>query len=201
METMESIQKKIYRIREETIMLDKDLAELYGVPVKVLNQAVKRNAIRFPSDFMFQLTKDEELEVLRVAIQTVKMEIDLPEPLRSQFVTIDRAQLDIGSKGRGKHSKYLPFAFTEYGIGMLSSVLKSETAALMNITIMRAFGAIRKILRKQADMTEKLKAIQQKITEHDVQLKGIYDAIENILDEAAAQRSWQNRERVGYNSK
>ena len=71
----------------------------------------------------------------------------------------------------------------------------------MNITIMRAFGAIRKILRKQADMTEKLKAIQQKITEHDVQLKGIYDAIENILDEAAAQRSWQNRERVGYNSK
>lgn len=194
MEIIDTIQKKIYQVREETVMLDRDLATLYGVSVKVLNQAVKRNLIKFPSDFMFQLTKEEELEILRIEIQTVRMDIDLPEPLRSQFVTLEKIQ----TEGRGKHRKYLPNVFTEYGIGMLSSVLKSDTAALMNITIMRAFGAIKKILRKQADITEKLKAIQQKLTEHDVQLSGIYDAIENILDENAAQHRWENRERIGF---
>ena len=113
-------------------------------------------------------------------------------------MTLEISLMEGANKGRGKHRKYLPYVFTEYGIGMLSSVLKSETAALMNITIMRASGAIKKILLKQADITEKLKAIKQKIAEHDVQLSGIYEAIENILDEDAAQRRWKNHQRIGY---
>src|SRR4030095_15618046 len=137
MEIMDSIQKKIYQVRDETVMLDRDLAALYGVHVKVLNQAVKRNLIRFPSDFMFQLTKDEDLEILRLEIQSIKMDSSRQEFLRSQIVTLETSLPEGRNEGRAKHSKYLPYVFTEYGIGMLSSVLKSETAALMNITIMR----------------------------------------------------------------
>ncbi len=99
---VEIIEKKILLIRGEKVMLDSDLAELYEVPVKVLNQAVKRNSGRFPEDFMFQLTKKED------------------ESLRSQFVTL--------KKGRGEHRKYLPYVFTEQGVAMLSSVLNSERA-------------------------------------------------------------------------
>lgn len=120
MDEIEEIRNRIYEIRGRQVMLDKDLAELYGVEVRTLNQAVKRNATRFPEDFMFQLNKEE---------------FDF---LRSQFVTLKR--------GRGEHSKYLPYVFTEQGVAMLSSVLRSDTAIEVNIRIMRTFVAVRQYL-------------------------------------------------------
>jgi len=114
------IQKKIYNIRGYNVMLDFDLAERYGIETRVLKQSVRRNIERFPDDFMFELTRDEY------------------NRLRSQFVTLEI--------GRGKYSKYLPFAFTEQGVAMLSTVLNSKTAIAMNINIMRAFVAVRQLI-------------------------------------------------------
>src|SRR5215213_1292305 len=120
---VEVIARRIYLIRGQKVMLDFDLAELYEVPTKVLNQAVRRNLSRFPEDFMFRLTK-EEAESLRSQIVTSN------EGLRSQSVTL--------KEGRGGR-RYLPYAFTEQGVAMLSSVLKSERAVEVNIAIMRTF--------------------------------------------------------------
>lgn len=133
------IQSKIYEIRGVKVMLDKDLAELYGVETKVLNQAVKRNIDRFPQDFMFQLTKEE--------------------CLRSQIVTLNTE--------RGKHLKYMPYAFTEMGVAMISSVLKSRTAIQVNIGIMRAFVAIRQGLPQVTNNKEleELKARMKELEE------------------------------------
>lgn len=165
-------------------MLDRDLASLYEIETKVLNQAVKRNSKRFPEDFMFQLTKDE-YEEIRVHFEAVET-----DSLRSQIVTL--------KKGRGQHQKYLPFAFTEQGVAMLSGIINSNKAISMNIAIMRAFVAVRKVLLKQSDIKEQLKEIKERIGEHDAQLNQIYDAMENLLDEKAAQRKWEDRERIGF---
>lgn len=132
MNEIEEIRTRIHVIRGRQVMLDKDLAELYGVEVKVLNQAVKRNIERFPDDFMFQLNKDEW------------------EFLRSQFVTI--------KSGRGEHVKYLPFVFTEQGVAMLSGVLRSPIAIQANIRIMRAFVAVRQYLAIQKQENGELEA-------------------------------------------
>jgi phage regulator Rha-like protein len=166
-------------------MLDRDLAALYEVESKVLNQSVKRHIKRFPADFMFQPTKEES------------------EGLRSQFVTLEngdslRLQNETLKPGRGQYSKYLPYAFTEQGIAMLSGVLNSDKAINMNIAIMRAFVEIRKIIFRQNDLKEQLKEIKERLGEHDAQLNHIYDAMENILDEKAAQRKWDQRERIGF---
>ena len=166
-------------------MLDKDLADLYEVPVKSLNLAVKRNSKRFPQDFMFQLSK-EEFETIRFQFES----LENASPLRLQIETL--------KKGRGQHSKYLPYAFTEQGVAMLSGVLNSDKAINMNIAIMRAFVEIRRIVLQQGDIKEQLKAIQQRIGEHDTQLSAIYDAIENLLDDKAAKRTWEDRERIGF---
>lgn len=167
-------------------MLDFDLAALYEVETKVFNQAVKRNIKRFPKDFMFQLTR-EEWESLRIDIE---LRVNQNNPLRSQIVTL--------KTGRGQHTKYLPYAFTEQGVAMLSGVLNSDRAISMNIAIMRAFVEIRRILIQQNDMREQLKLIKEKLDDHDVQLSQIYDAMENLLDEKAAQRKWEERERIGF---
>ena len=164
-------------------MLDMDLAYLYETETKRLTEAVKRNIKRFPSDFMFQLTK-EEFESLRFQIETSENS----NSLRSQFAT---------SKGRGG-TRYLPYAFTEQGVAMLSGVLNSDKAISMNIAIMRAFVQIKKALLKQSDLKEQLKEIKDRLGEHDVQLNQIYDAMENLLDEKAAQRKWEDRERIGF---
>ena len=169
-------------------MLDKDLAALYETETKALNQAVKRNLKRFPPDFMFQLTK-EEYNCLRFQFETIKSE----EPLRSQIVTSDSV--------RGKHSKYLPYVFTEQGVAMLSGVVNSDKAIEMNIAIMRAFVAVRHVLLKQSDLKEQLREIKERLGEHDTQLNHIYDAMENLLDENAAQRKWDGRERIGFKTK
>ncbi len=166
-------------------MLDRDLAELYGTETKFLNLAVKRYLKRFPKDFMFQLTK-EEFESLRSQIATLNDETK--DSLRLQSAT---------SKGRGG-TRYLPYVFTEQGVAMLSGILTTDQAIQMNIAIMRAFVEIRRILLKENDLKEQLKEIKERIGEHDVQLNQIYDAIENLLDEKAAERKWDERERIGF---
>jgi hypothetical protein len=187
MEIIRSIQNRIYEIRGERVMLDKDLADLYEIDNRALNQAVKRNLKRFPQDFMFQLTK-EEFESLRFQIET----LDPPNPLRFQNET--------SKPGRGG-TRYLPYVFTEQGVPMLSGVVNSDKAIEMNIAIMRAFVSVRHVLLKQNDLKEQLKEIKERLGEHDTQLNHIYDAMENLLDEKAAQRKWDERERIGFKTK
>jgi phage regulator Rha-like protein len=186
MQIIQSIQNRIYEIRGERVMLDKDLAALYEVETKALNLAVKRNFKRFPSDFMFQLTK-EEFDGLRFQIETLEKG---DKPLRLQIETL--------KKSRGQHRKYLPYAFTEQGVAMLSGILNSDKAINMNIAIMRAFVEVRKVLLKENDLKEQLNEIKERLGEHDAQLNQIYDAMENLLDEKAAQRKWNDRERIGF---
>jgi len=186
MQTIQSIQNRIYEIRGERVMLDQDLAALYEVEVKVLNQAVKRNIQRFPKDFMFQLTK-EEWENMRLQFAG---ESNNMLSLGSQFVTL--------KTGRGQHRKFMPYAFTEQGVAMLSGVVNSDRAINMNIAIMRAFVEVRKVLFLQNDLKEQLKEIKERLGVHDAQLNQIYDAMENLLDEKAAQRKWEHRERIGF---
>ena len=183
MQIIKSIQNRIYEIRGERVLLDRDLAVLYETETKALNLAVKRNLKRFPNDFMFQLTK-EEFEALRLQIET----LENSNSLRLQNET---------SKGRGG-TRYMPYAFTEQGVAMLSGILSSDKAINMNIAIMRAFVEVLKILLRQNDMKEQLKELREKIGEHDVQLNQIYDAMENLLDETAAQRKWEDRDRIGF---
>lgn len=133
-------------------MLDKDLAQLYGVETKALNRAVKRNLDRFPDDFMFQLSKEEYDELLRYQFGTLK---------------------------RGQHSKYLPFAFTENGVAMLSSVLNSGRAIKVNIQIMRTFTKLREMLMTHKDLKEKIEAMEKK---YDYQFKIVFDAIKELLE-------------------
>ena len=163
-------------------MLDFDLAALYEVEARSLNQAVKRNSKRFPTDFMFKLTSDE-FEDLRFQIETAE------KSMSSQNVMTY-------SKKRPKTA--LPYAFTEQGVAMLSGILNSDKAIAMNIAIMRAFVEIRRVLIKENDLKEQLKQIKERIGEHDVQLNQLYDAMENLLDESIAQKKWEERERIGF---
>ncbi|MDZ4810024.1 MAG: ORF6N domain-containing protein [Bacteroidota bacterium] len=198
MKIIKSIQNRIYEIRGERVMLDRDLATLYEIEVKALNLAVKRNIKRFPKDFMFQLTK-KEFDDLRFQFETSN-ETGL---LRFQIETLEtgdslRLQNETLKKGRGQHSKYLPFAFTEQGVAMLSGILNSDKAIAMNIAIMRAFVEIRRVLIQESDLREQLKQIKERICEHDIQLNQLYDAMENLLDENAGQKKWEERERIGF---
>ena len=184
MEIIRSIQNRIYEIRGERVMIDSDLAALYGTETKFLNLAVKRNIKRFPEDFMFQLSS-EEFEALRLQFATSKMEGD---PLRYLIGT---------SKKRGGRA-YLPYVFTEQGVAMLSGVLNSDKAISMNIAIMRAFVEVRRTLIHENDIREQLKIIKDQLGVHDSQLNNLYQAMENLLDENAAKRNWINRERIGF---
>lgn len=136
-------------------MLDVDLAALYGVPAKVLNQAVKRNLARFPADFMFQLDW----------VETVA--------LRSQNVTLERAP-----SRTGRHSKYRPFAFTEQGVAMLSSVLRSKRAVQANVEIMRAFVRLRGLVAHNKELARRLDELESK---YDRQFKVVFDAIRELM--------------------
>jgi len=179
------IQNRIYEIRGLRVMLDRDLAALYGVDTKVLNQSVKRNLKRFPDDFMFQLTAQEFDEWRHSCMNAGG------DPfLRSQNVTLETS--------RGKHTKYLPHAFAEQGVVMLSGILNSDRAIAMNIAIMRTFVHIRKAMVLKNDLQEQIREIRERIDEHDVRLNQLYDALENLLDEKTAQRNWENREPIGF---
>ena len=198
MHVIRSIQNRIYEIRGERVMLDRDLAALYETETKALNLAVKRNIKRFPKDFMFQLS-NEEFENLRFQFETLEKS---DHSLRFQFETSKhtdkplRLQFET-SKTRGG-TRYLPYVFTEQGVAMLSGILNSDKAINMNIAIMRAFVEVRRILLQQNDLKEQLKQIKEKLGDHDTQLNQIYDAMENLLDEKAAQKKWEDRVRIGF---
>ncbi len=150
------IASMILYVRGHKVMLDRDLAQLYGVPVKALIQAVKRNLKRFPADFMFLLRATEA------------------KTLRSQFVTLKK-------RGRGQHSKYLPYVFTEQGVAMLSSVLRSSRAIEVNIAIMRAFVRLREILSTNTELARKLRELENKLEKHDAEIQAIFEAIHKLM--------------------
>lgn len=154
---MEKIENKIYLIREQKVMLDRDLAKLYGVSTSAVNQAVKRNIERFPADFMFSLTRNE---ILRI----------------SQFVISS----DAGRIGL-KYSKNVN-AFNEQGVAMLSSVLRSKRAIQVNIAIMRAFVKLRQMLAKHKELMRKFKELENRVDKHDKQIILIFDAINKMLE-------------------
>ncbi|GAA4210200.1 ORF6N domain-containing protein [Pedobacter jeongneungensis] len=175
-------------------MLDFDLALLYEVETRVLNQAVKRNIKRFPDDFMFQLTLAE--------FENVKFQTEAINQGASQIVIKDQPNLKsqfVTSSWGG--TRKLPYAFTEQGVAMLSGVVNSDKAINMNIAIMRAFVDVRKILLKQGNINEQLTEIKERIGEHDIQLNELYDAMENLIDEKIAQIKWNDRERIGFKIK
>ena len=165
------IQQKIHEIRGEMVMLDFDLAMLYEVDTRSLNQAVKRNIERFPIDFMFRLTEKEW------------------EVMISQNV--------VSSAGRRKKNA-TPFAFTEHGVAMISGVLKSEKALMMNISIIRMFIEMKRVLIKNATIKGQLQEIRERIGEHDVQLNKIYDTIEHLLDLTINRVKWSERNIIGF---
>lgn len=146
------IEQKIFLIRGQRVMLSMQLAELYGVATKVLMQAVKRNLDRFPTDFMFKLTSEEL------------------KSLRSQIVTSKRGGI-----------RYLPYAFTEQGVAMLSTVLNSKRAIQVNIAIMRAFVKLRQILSTHKELAHKLEQLERKIEKHDTEIQAIFEAIRQLM--------------------
>jgi phage regulator Rha-like protein len=168
-------------LRNQRVMLDFDLAVIYEVETKRLKEAVRRNLKRFPSDFMFELTQDEY------------------RFLRSQFASLE-------GFGKGKYSKYLPFAFTEHGVTALANILNSDKAIEMGIAVVRAFIALKQLALKQVKLSEQIsefkRLLETRIDEHDVQLAAIYETIETLLDKKISEEEklekWKNRERIGF---
>ena len=154
MTTIEVIQSRIHLIRGQKVMLDSELAALYGVGTKILNKAVRRNLLRFPTDFMFQLTPQE--------------------------VTNLRFQIGTSSLGYGGR-RYRPYAFTEQGVAMLSSVLNSERAAQVNILIVRAFVHLRTLLASHRELAAKLTELERKLEGHDVAIRNLFAAIRAMV--------------------
>lgn len=162
-------------LRGQKVLLDFDLAALYGVATKVLNQAVKRNATRFPGDFMFRLTNAEsEGLVFQTGISkgAARHQVDRS---RSQIVTLKR----------GKNIKYRPYAFTEQGVAMLSSVLNSERAVKVNIAIMRAFVRLRETLETNRELARKFAELEKRVGKHDDEIGAIIDAIRQLMAPSA----------------
>lgn len=188
------IESKIFVIRGKQVMIDRDLAELYGVETKRITEAVKRNAERFPEEFRFQLTKDE-YDFLRSQIATLKTNNDF---LRSQIVTLKTEPED----QRGKHAKYLPYVFTEQGVAMLSAVLRSETAIQVSIRIMNAFVQLRHYVSERvlktddkAELAEIRRLLllhidhcDKKFSEQDKKISQIILVLNNLLDEPKPKR-------------
>lgn len=193
---IEIIQNKIYEIRGEKVMLDFDIAHLYEVETRVFNQAIKRNIQSFPIDFMFRLTAKEWKEMIS--------QIVISSDLESEMNNNNSSQIVISSQRRRKLSSP-PYAFSEHGVTMLASVLKSPKARKMNIAIVRAFIALKKLAHSNLSPINLLKEIRDRIDEHDVQLKSIYDALENMLDEKEEEKlqklKWEKRERIGFKNK
>jgi len=165
----ETISNKIYFIRNQKVMLDSDLASLYEVETKRLNEQVKRNLSRFPEDFMFQLTENESIS------------------LRSQIATL--------KKGRGFHQKYLPFAFTEHGILMLSSILKSDKAIQTNIQIMRIFTKVRQMLLDTTEIKVDILQIQKKLENHDKNIELVFSYLDELTEK---KENESERVKIGY---
>jgi hypothetical protein len=152
---IERVERRIYLIRGQKVMLDRDIAELYGVETKALKQAVRRNMARFPEDFMFELTNKEF------------------QNWRSQFVTSNSDRIGL---------RWKPFAFTEQGIAMLSGIIQSPKAVQVNIMIMRAFVKIRQMIFAHKDLAQKIKELEGRVGGHDQQIKGLFDAIQKMVE-------------------
>jgi hypothetical protein len=170
------IEQKILLLRGEKVMLDSDLAELYGVETKVLNQAVQRNLERFPGDFMFHLSVEEMRLILKTQVVISSNETDRKsqqshQNLKSQIVTSS-----LGHGGRRKR----PYAFTEQGVAMLSSVLRSDRAIQVNLAIMRTFVQLRQMLASNAGLARKLESLEKK---YDAKFRIVFDAIREMMDE------------------
>ena len=166
--SVQFVERRIYLIRGQKVMIDVDLAELYGVSTKQLNQQVQRNQKRFPPDFMFQLTKEET------------------ENLRSQFAT---------SRSAHGGRRTLPYVFTEHGVAMLSSVLKSERAIEVNITIMRAFIQLRQMMESNEELNRKFVAVIRKLSTHDKYFRVVFDELKKLAEEPR-----QPRKPIGFNA-
>ena len=175
---LQVIQHKIYEIRGHNVMLDFDLAQLYEVETRILNRAVKRNLKRFPTDFMFQLTKDEW--------KMMSSQIGMTYPSKRPKIA-------------------LPFAFTEHGVTMLASVLRSDKAVIMNIAIVRAFVALRQFAINYTELAHQIKELQSTVGNHDKHLNELYRALELLLQDKETQQKeqekWNNRKRIGYKNK
>ena len=166
----EIIVSKIYHIRGKQVMLSHDLAELYEVETRILNQQVKRNIGKFPDRYMFQLTKEED------------------EHLRSQNVTFKR----------GQHVKYMPYAFTEHGLLMLSSVLRSERADKVNMLIIDTFIKLRELLFLHKDVIHHLEQVQSKLAEHDNQILVIFEYLKQFEETKQQQLEQATRKQIGF---
>lgn len=165
-----SLQNKIFEIRGKKVMLDFDLAEMYEMETKHLKQSVRRNLDRFPKDFMFQLTANEWNMILR-----------------SQFVTL--------KTGSGKQPKYLPSAFTEHGVAMLASVLNSTKAIQVNISIIRAFIALREFALNFKELAEKITEIE---TKYNKSFSDVYEALNYLMAEKEIEKQNKERVRIGF---
>jgi hypothetical protein len=167
----ERIARSVRLLRGKRVLLDLDLAAWYDVPTKVLNQAVKRNAPRFPADFMFRVTIEESRRLLFQSGISRLEGRDQLEGSRSQFVTLKR----------GKNIKYRPYAFTEQGVAMLSSVLNSARAVKVNIAIMRAFVKLREAIDTNRELARKFAELEQRVGKHDDEIAAIIDAIRQLM--------------------
>ena len=166
----EVVMSKIYQIRGQKVMLDSDLAELYGVENKQLKRQVRRNISRFPDDFMFELTQEEH------------------ESLRSQ----------IGTLNRGQHFKYSPYVFTEQGVAQLSAVLNSERAIMVNIQIIRIFTKMREMLLTHKDLLLKLEAIEKEVSSHDEKIALIFEYLQKLEQTNQKELEQKNRSTIGF---
>lgn len=167
---LQVIQTKIYEVRGQKVMLDYDLAELYETETKYLKRAVKANIKRFPPDFMFEISKEEW------------------ESLRCSFSTLN-------NQGRGKHLKYMPFAFSEQGVAMLSGILNSDKAIDVNIAIMRAFIALKQFALTNTELNNKLKELENT---YNKQFKDVYEAINYLLQKDKEETTQKERKQIGY---
>ncbi|MBL0126856.1 MAG: ORF6N domain-containing protein [Flavobacteriales bacterium] len=184
-----AITGRIHVLRGQKVMLDRDLAELYGVEVKRLKEQVRRNKERFPEDFMFELSLEED-RVLRSQVVTLEMAVDDHSSenqggIRSQFATLKQ----------GKHSKYTPFAFTEHGILMLANVLRSEQAIAVSIHIIRVFARMREIMLTNQEVLRQLEQLEQRVSGHDVDVASIMRALRQLMEHPA-----EPRKSIGYKS-
>lgn len=181
---IELISSQVLTLRGQRVLIAQQLSTLYGVETKVLNQAVQRNLDRFPSDFMFKLDTEDMAS------------------LRSQTVTLNAQDIDLKEissasgliKARGAHTKYATYAFTEQGIAMLSSVLKSAQAVAVNIQIMRAFVNMRSIAGEHQEMKRQILAMESK---YDKNFKIVFDAIHHLMDESASDKPYQSS-KIGF---
>lgn len=174
---LQSIQNKIYEIRGHKVMLDFDLAIIYDVETRILNQAVNRNRDIFPNDFLFQLTKKEW------------------ENMSSQIVMNSSSQIVMMDLPKNRTGRYLPYAFTEHGVTMLASVLKSSKARQMNIAIVRAFVTLRKAILDLKIFQEQLKELEVK---YDKQFADIFQVIHFLIAEKEKMNQQKNRNQIGY---